>query len=401
MAPKKGKKTADAPEMKSIQLLGRAKNSLSMGLVGLPNVGKSLTFNILTKLEVPSENYPFCTKDPNNARVAVPDKRFNWLCSHYKPKSEVPAHLDVTDIAGLVRGAHEGLGLGNAFLSHIRAVDGIFHVVRIFDDITIGHVEGDVDPTRDLKIITNELIAKDLQVLQGRIVDCAKKVKMGVDKLAKEVFPILKKIEEVLESGADLRGQRWDCKEIAVINELQLLSAKPVVYLLNMSESDYLRQGNKHLNRTVEWIKARNPSDVILPFSAKFEANLMEMSPAQRDAYLAENKTQTMFSKIIRTGYKALHLINYFTVGPDEVRCWTIRKFTKAPDAAAVIHTDFRDHFVRAEVMRYKDLKKLKSEVDVRSEGKLTTEGKEYVVQDGDILHIKHNARGGGKKRRK
>lgn len=405
--PPKGKKEED--ESKVIALLGRAKNSLSMGIVGLPNVGKSLTFSTLTKVQVPSENYPFCTIDPNHARVAVPDKRFEWLCEHFKPKSEVSTFLDITDIAGLIKGASEGNGLGNAFLSHIKAVDGIYHVVRVFPDEDVSHVEGEVDPTRDLDIITTELTAKDLEFLGARIADNERKIERGLDRSLKDVQPIYLKIEEMLKEKKDLFAQSWSPREVEVLNELQLLSCKPVVYLLNMSEGDYSKKKNKFLTKIQEWITARNENAYIVPYSAKLEATLLELGTSEaRDAYLSELSSkyklpegsivESALDKIIKTGYKALNLCHFFTCGADEVRCWTVRKYTKAPDAGAVIHSDFRDYFICAEVYTYKDLKKLGSEAEVKAAGKIRTEGKGYTVEDGDIIFFKNNSRGGKKK---
>ncbi|TNJ27273.1 GTP dependent nucleic acid binding protein [Giardia muris] len=408
MAPK-GK--SDEQRDQYIELLGRAKNSLSMGIVGLPNVGKSLTFSVLTKVQVPSENYPFCTIDPNHARVAVPDKRFEWLCEHFKPKSRVSTFLDITDIAGLIKGASEGKGLGNAFLSHVKAVDGIYHVVRVFPDEDVSHVEGDVNPTRDLEIITTELIAKDLEFLGGRIADAERKAERGIDKVSKELLPIYNKIRDFLREGKDLFVQSWTNREVEVLNELQLLNCKPIVYLLNMSESDYCKRKNKHLVAIQDWIKMRNPNAHMVPYSAKLEATLLELGSVEAQTeYLNELKSryklpedvevESALDRIIKTGYKALNLCHFFTCGPDEVRCWTIRKYTKAPDAAGVIHTDFRDMFICAEVYTYKDLKKLGSEQEVRAAGKVRTEGKGYIVEDGDIIFFKHNARGGASKKK-
>lgn len=406
MAPKKGSAADSGAD--SLALLGRAKNNLCMGIVGLPNVGKSLTFTTLTKVAVPSENFPFCTIDPNSARVAVPDKRFEWLCEYYKPASKVPAYLDVVDIAGLIKGASEGLGLGNAFLSHIKASDGIYHVVRVFPDEDVSHVEGDVDPVRDIDIIVKELVAKDLEFLGARLEDVDRRAARQ-EKGLEETKQTLLKVKKLLEDGADLFAQSWSPKEVAVLNELQLLSCKPVVYLLNMSEADFCRQRNKHLVKIKEHIVARNPNAPIIPYSASLEAHLLSLeTDAERAEYLAglkdkyslEAAPESALDKIVKTGYKALSLIHFFTAGADEVRCWTVRKYTKAPDAAGTIHTDFHDFFICAEVFTYKDLKKLGSEAEVRANGKVRTEGKEYIVEDGDIMYFKHNARGGASKKK-
>eukprot|EP00703_Trepomonas_sp_PC1_P001073 JAP95533.1 GTP-binding protein [Trepomonas sp. PC1] len=399
MAPKKNQKEDQNPK---IALLGRAKNSLSMGIVGLPNIGKSLTFNILTNVQVPSENYPFCTIDPNHARVAVPDKRFDWLCEHYKPASKVPTYLDVVDIAGLIKGASEGQGLGNAFLSNIKACDGIYHIIRVFEEMEIVHVEGDIDPVRDLEVIEQELRAKDIQIMENQITECKKNINRGLDKTAKDVLPILEKIMQLLQDKVYLYTAEWNFAEVKVLNELQLLTCKPVVYLINMSEKDYVRQKNKHLNKIAEYIKEKHPEASMIPFSASLEAKLQKMSATEKEEYLKSlgEGIPSQLDKIIKTGYKELNLIHYFTAGADEVRCWTIRKYTKAPDAAAVIHTDFKDFFICAEVFTFKDLKKLGDEHEVKSQGKLLTVGKEYIVEDGDVMYFKHNAKGGSGKKK-
>lgn len=399
-----------------VALLGRAKNNLAMGIVGLPNVGKSLTFSVLTKVQVPSENFPFCTINPTEARVAVPDKRFDWLCRYYKPKSEVAAYLEVTDIAGLIKGASDGLGLGNAFLANIKACDGIYHVVRVFPDDDITHVEGDVDPTRDMDIIADELVAKDLAILRGLVDETARKIERGLDKKLKDVLATLQKVQGLLEAKADLFHCKWTPDEVCVLNDLQLLACKPVVYLLNMSEKDYCKRRNKHLARIQEWIARRSPGSAIVPYSAKLEATLVDMaSDQEREEYLRglparyglaaepgdkDAAVESALDKIIKAGYKALSLIHYFTAGEDEVRCWTIRRNTKAPAAAGVIHTDFQDFFICTDVFTFKDLKKMGSEAEVRAAGKVRTEGKDYVVDDGDIMYFKHNARGGAAKKK-
>ncbi|KAH0573387.1 GTP dependent nucleic acid binding protein [Spironucleus salmonicida] len=397
------KKNIEEDPSAKLALLGRAKNSLSMGLVGLPNVGKSLTFTVLTQVQVPSENYPFCTIDPNTARVAVPDKRFDWMCDLYKPKSKVPTYLDVCDIAGLIKGASEGQGLGNAFLSNIKACDGIYHIIRVFDDDTITHVEGDIDPVRDCVIINNELIAKDLQQVVALLDDTKKKLERKPEKELQLTVPVLEKIKLLLEEKKDLFTQDWSILEIKVLNELLLLTCKPVVYLLNMSEKDYVRQKNKYVPKIMEFIKDRTPNASVIIYSASLEAKLLALGNNDaRQEYLKtlSETCESHLDKIIKTGYKDLNLIHYFTSGADEVRCWTVRKYTKAPDAAGVIHTDFKEHFICADVFKYKDLKKLGSEQEVKAQGKLMMQGKEYIVEDGDIMFFKHNARGGATKKK-
>ncbi|GIQ82454.1 ribosome-binding ATPase YchF/Obg-like ATPase 1 [Kipferlia bialata] len=382
-----------------IQLLGRSKNTLSCGIVGLPNVGKSLMFNMMSNQEVPSENFPFCTIDPNKARVAVPDERFEWLRKNIRPASEVPAHLEVIDIAGLVRGAHEGKGLGNAFLSNIRAVDGIYHLVRLFDDDMVTHVEGEVDPVRDLSIIHDELVFKDIATLERKIAECQNAINKGMssNKDAKDMLPVLHKCLENLKNNVDARNVDWKSAEIPIIRDLFLLTSKPVIYLINMSAKDYLRKKNKWLKKVVAWIKESSKTDPIIPFSAQYEQELHYMTPEEQAALEAEGKG-TALKKIIATGYRALHLIHFFTVGVREVRCWTIREGCKAPDAAGVIHSDFRDNFICAEVTRYDDLVEYGGEAEAKAAGKVTMEGRNYVVQDGDIMFFKA---GQGKKKGK
>ncbi|KAI8807929.1 P-loop containing nucleoside triphosphate hydrolase protein [Cladochytrium replicatum] len=386
-------------------MLGRPSNNLKMGIVGLPNVGKSSFFNALTNSSARAENFPFCTIDPEESRVAVPDPRFDWLCDFYTPSSKVPAYLTVIDIAGLVKGAHEGQGLGNAFLSHIKAVDGIFHLCRAFEDSDVTHVEGDLDPVRDLKIIHEELRLKDEDFINKQVEGRQREVsRLGqggtaADKAKKEEFEILKKVQKwVCEDKKDARDGDWNGKEIEVINQMYLLTAKPVVYLVNLSERDYVRKKNKWLVKIKQWIDENHPGDILIPYSGAMECTLSEKETAdEKEAYLRELQTKfespipvtSVLPKIIVTGYQALQLIYFFTGGPDEVRAWTIRKQTKAPQAAGVIHSDFEKGFVMAEVMTYEDLKSAGSEAAVKAAGKYVQKGKEYVVQDGDILYFK------------
>ncbi|KAI8921128.1 P-loop containing nucleoside triphosphate hydrolase protein [Powellomyces hirtus] len=434
MPPKKKGDTVEKP------LLGRPGNNLKMGIVGLPNVGKSSFFNALTNSAVSAEvkdeynktsgnsNFPFCTINPAEARAMVEDPRFDWLCDFYKPASKVPAFLTVTDIAGLVKGAAEGQGLGNAFLSHIRAVDGIFHLVRAFDDADVIHVEGDLDPVRDLTIIHEELRLKDEEFLNKQMDARKKDVRRignggnAADKAKKEEYNIVEKVYNwVVKDKRDVRDGEWNGKEIEIINTLQLITAKPVVYLCNLSERDYARKKNKSLPKIKAWIDANHPGDLLIPYSGVMEMKMTTMTPEEKATYLKDLQTQhevaapvaSVLPKIIVAGYNALQLIYFFTGGPDEVRAWTIRKNTKAPQAAGTIHTDFEKAFIMAEVMRYDDLKELGSEAAVKAGGKYVQKGtvhplpllclkyttllicgpplvgKEYVVLDGDILYFK------------
>jgi len=368
---------ASKQEVKERVLLGRPSNNLKMGIVGVPNVGKSTLFNVLTKLSVPAENYPFCTIDPNEARVNVPDARFEWLCDFHKPASRVPASLSITDIAGLIRGASKGEGLGNAFLSHILAVDGIFHVLRIFDDEEVTHVEGSIDPVRDLGIINDELIIKDLEVTTKTRERLEKETAHKKDKKKIQELEVLAKIEECLKKNIPIRFSEWKALEVDVLNTLNLLTAKPVVYLVNMSEADYFKKSSKWLPKIKKWIDENSSGEPLIPFCGAVEAKLLSMtSDEERKKYCDSNKTGSSINKLISTGYHTLDLIHFFTCGSDEVKCWTIRKGTKAPQAAGVIHTDFEKGFICAEVMKYDDFKELGSESAVKGAGKYRQEGK-------------------------
>ena len=383
-----GKKKA--PEEKKV-LFGRASNTLRMGIVGLPNVGKSTTFNLLSNLSVPAENFPFCTIDPNLAKVNIPDKRYEKLVAMYKPKSRVPATLSITDIAGLVPGASEGQGLGNAFLSHISATDGIYHVVRAFRDPDVVHSEGEVNPVRDLQIIHDELAAKDRQHLAKRMEDATKVIARTNSKDAKEELAAMEKADDMLKNGKWIKDGAWSGKEIEILNAHLLLTAKPVVYLANISATEYQKKSNPFLPKILEWIKAHNAGPLI-PYSADFEQQVAALEDeAERKAFCEAQGAASIIPKIIRVGYNALDLIHFFTSGEDEVRCWTIRRGTKAPQAAGVIHTDFEHGFICAEVMKYSDLVELETEAAVKAEGKYLQKGKEYLVEDGDIIYfLKH-----------
>ncbi|KAL2341552.1 hypothetical protein Fmac_009492 [Flemingia macrophylla] len=406
--PPKSAKSKEAPAERPI--LGRFSSHLKIGIVGLPNVGKSTLFNTLTKLAIPAENFPFCTIEPNEARVHVPDERFEWLCQLYKPKSEVcsgthtiagesvvSAFLEIHDIAGLVRGAHQGQGLGNSFLSHIRAVDGIFHVLRAFEDPDIIHVDDTVDPVRDLEVITEELRLKDVEFMDRKIEDIEKSMKRSNDKQLKIELECCQRVKALLEEGKDVRLGDWKAADIEILNNFQLLTAKPVVYLVNMTEKDYQRKKNKFLPKIHAWVQEHG-GELIIPFSCALERNLADMPPDEAAKYCEENKIQSALPKIIKTGFSAINLIYFFTAGPDEVKCWQIRRQTKAPQAAGTIHTDFERGFICAEVMKFEDLKELGSEAAVKAAGKYKQEGKTYVVQDGDIIFFKFNVSGGGKK---
>lgn len=396
MPPKKKAEAAARPVM-----IGRVGTNLKCGIVGLPNVGKSTFFNVLTKSQATAENFPFCTIDPNESRVPVPDVRYDFLCEFFKPASKVPAFLNVTDIAGLVKGAHEGQGLGNAFLSHIRACDAIFHVSRAFDDDEVVHVEGDVDPVRDLEIIHEELRLKDEDYLRKNIEGVGKLVGRGGDKSKKTEYDTLKKVQGVFEQKKAVRFGTWDAKEVEELNKHLFITAKPVIYLVNLSEKDYIRKKNKWLLKIKEWIDEHDPGSTIIPFSGALELKLQDMSLEEKEEYCKKVGTTSSLEKIIVTGYKALQLMYFFTSGEDEVKAWTIQKNTKAPQAAGKIHTDFEKGFIMAEIMKFDDFKEAGSEVAVKAAGKYKQKGRDYVVEDGDIIHFKFNAGAGltGKKK--
>ncbi|KAF9885971.1 hypothetical protein FE257_012146 [Aspergillus nanangensis] len=379
-------------------LLGRPGNNLKSGIVGLANVGKSTLFQAITKSSLGNPaNFPYATIDPEESRVIVPDDRFDWLCDQYKPKSRVPANLTIYDIAGLTRGASTGAGLGNAFLSHIRAVDAIFQVVRCFDDAEIIHVEGDVDPVRDLNIISEELRVKDIEFTEKALDALGKQTRRGGQSLEmkklREEEATVQKVLDHLKDGKDVRKNDWTPKEVEVINTLQLLTAKPVVYLVNLSEKDYVRQKNKYLPKVFEWIKENSPGDSLIPISVCFEERLTRFETDEEAAEECKKLgTKSALPKVITIMRQVLNLASFFTTGTDEVRQWTIRKGVKAPGAAGVIHTDFEKTFIQAIAYNYSTLKELGDEAAVKAAGKVMTKGKEYVVEDGDILLIKAGA---------
>ncbi|KDD75506.1 DUF933 hypothetical protein [Helicosporidium sp. ATCC 50920] len=391
MPPKKKEEVKERP------ILGRFKSNLKVGIVGLPNVGKSTLFNSLGQLSIPAENFPFCTIDPNTARVNIPDDRFTWLTNQYKPKSTVPAFIDIVDIAGLVKGAAQGEGLGNAFLSHITSVDGIFHVCRCFDDVDVVHVEDRVDPVEDLEIIHSELRAKDLERVKG-IQDALKKlVSRGLTKDQKDEVASAEHVANWLEEGKDIRLGDWTAIEVEFLNANQFITAKPVIYLANLSEKDYIRKKNKWLVKLHAWVEAHGGGQII-PFSGQLEGKLLDMPEDERAVYCKENECVSAIPKIITSGFRAVNLIYFFTCGPEEVRCWQIRKYSKAPQAAGAIHSDFERGFICAEVMRYSDLHEIGNEQAVKAAGKYKQEGKNYVVEDGDIIYFKFNVTADKKK---
>ena len=387
------------PKKKGVQekpiLLGRPGNNLKCGIVGLANVGKSTFFQAITKSPLGNPaNYPFATIEPEEARVVVPSERFDKLCEMYKPKSEVPAFLTVYDIHGLTKGAASGEGLGNNFLSNIRAVDAIFQMTRAFDDADIIHINDEVNPVADLDIVKDELRLKDIEFATKYLEGIEKITKRGGQSLEvkqkKEEAELVKRIIKLLEDGQRVYNQTWTAKEVDSINQMLLLTAKPVIYLINLSEKDYIRKKNKHLLKIKEWVDKNSPGDLIVPVSVSLEEKLAGMgSDEEREAYCKEIGAQSALPKIIVAMRQKLDLISFFTGGPDEVREWTIRKWYTAPQAAGTIHTDLERTFILAQVIKYNDLIEYGDEASVKAAGKLLQKGKDYFVEDGDIIYVK------------
>lgn len=406
MPPKKAAEKAEVPRF------GRVGNNLKMGIVGLPNVGKSSMFNLLSEsAEAEAANYPFCTIDPNETRCAVPDKRYQSLCDIWKPPSKYPAYLHLVDIAGLIKGASEGAGLGNAFLSHIQAVDGIFHLVRAFDSKEVTHVDDSIDPVRDLETITSELCKKDLAyVLQQRDAREKDVKKNPTMKLPPLFFTVMDKVQEMLENSQPLaKGHEWTAPEVEKINELipGCITLKPMVYLVNCSQKSFTFGGNKYLKSIKEWVDSHG-GGLVIPFSVEFEEKLHALKKAgdedgQKALLATLNGRGSVVPRIIKCGYKQLKLMYYFTAGEKEVRCWTVAQGATAPQAAGVIHTDFEAGFIKLECCSYDDFiecnKGEKSMASVKAAGKYRQEGKNYIVQDGDICHFLFNKATGGKKK--
>ncbi len=364
--------------------------SLKCGIVGLPNVGKSTLFNCISSGKAQSANFPFCTIEPNLGSTNVPDKRLEALADLCNPKRVVPATVDIVDIAGLVKGASKGEGLGNQFLANIRETDAILHVLRCFDDNNIVHVDGSVDPVRDKEVVDTELQIKDLETVESRIAKVQKQANTGGDKDAKKLLDLLLRYKSALEAGKSCRTVELGSDEEAMAHDLFLLTNKPVMYVCNVDDSSAVN-GNAYVDAVREATKDENAE--ILIISARTESDIAEMeSYEDRKMFLDEMGLEESGSaRLIQGAYKLLGLQTFFTAGADECRAWTINKGDKAPKAAGVIHSDFEKGFIRAEVIKYDDYIKYGSEAAVRDAGRLGIEGKEYVVQDGDIMHFRFN----------
>tara|TARA_B100000963_G_scaffold92619_1_gene79713 strand:- start:937 stop:2034 length:1098 start_codon:yes stop_codon:yes gene_type:complete len=363
--------------------------ALKCGIVGLPNVGKSTLFNCLSNAKAQSANFPFCTIEPNVGTITVPDERLNTLEELVSPEKVLPTTIEIVDIAGLVKGAHKGEGLGNQFLANIREVDAIIHVLRCFEDENVIHVDGKVDPVSDKEIIDMELQLKDLETLDKRIGALERKAKSG-DKDAAKVYDIYVLAKTHLESGQSIRSMDLDEKNFQVLSELQLITAKPVMYVCNVEESAVI-SGNEHVESVKKAIINENAEILIL--GAGIESDIADLDDFdERKMFLDDlGLDEPGVSKLIKKAYSLLNLQTYFTAGKKEVRAWTIRKGMTAPQAAGVIHTDFEKGFIKAEVINYNDYVKYESENAVKEAGKLMIQGKDYVVLDGDVMHFRFN----------
>ncbi len=364
--------------------------SLKAGIVGLPNVGKSTLFNAITKMNILAANYPFATIEPNVGVVTVPDDRLAFLNEMYKPKKLVPTTFEFTDIAGLVKGASKGEGLGNKFLSHIREVDAIVEVVRCFENGNITHVEGKIDPIRDIEIINTELILADLEIVENRINKIEKKAQTTKDKQTIAELATLKKCQETLNKEVALRNVEWSKDELEILSPFNFISLKKIIYAANVNEDD-ATSGNDDYTKLVEEYAKKEGSKVIT-MCAKLEEELSGLEDVDKAAFMEElGLDSSGLDKLIKATYDLLGLKTFFTSGADECRAWTFKDGMKAPECAGIIHTDFQKGFIKAEVTSYDDLKRLGSEKAVQEAGKLRLEGKEYIMQDGDICFFRFN----------
>ena len=358
------------------------------GIVGLPNVGKSTIFNALTSAKAEAANYPFCTIDPNTGIVKVPDPRLKDIAKYIPPQKLVPATMEFVDIAGLVKGASKGEGLGNQFLGHIRETNAIAHVVRCFADPNVIHVDGSVDPLRDISVIDTELILADLETVTKRYNTLDKTARSG-DKKSQAVLGVIQPVRAALESGNPVRSLKLSEEQLDLIHDYHLITAKKVMYVANVDDSDIGKaEPNEFVKRVIAHAKTENSP--VVQICGKIESEISEMAEDEKEEVLTEmGMPEPGLNRVIRAGYELLGLETYFTAGETEVRAWTIPKGSKAPQAAGVIHTDFEKGFIKADVFHYNDLMKHKSEQAVKDAGALKLEGKEYVVRDGDIMHFR------------